>query len=31
VLKDLEARLGRKLTIKPDPHLHHEQFDVMAL
>jgi ribonuclease G len=31
VLKDLENRLGRTITIKPDPHLHHEQFDVMAL
>ena len=31
VLKDLEKRLGRTITIKPDPHLHHEQFDVMAL
>ncbi len=31
VLKDLETKLGRKLTIKPDPYLHHEQFDVMAL
>jgi ribonuclease G len=31
VLKDLESKLGRKLTIKPDPYLHHEQFDVMAL
>jgi ribonuclease G len=31
VLKDLEGKLGRKLTIKPDPYLHHEQFDVMAL
>jgi ribonuclease G len=31
VLKDLETKLGRKVTIKPDPHLHHEQFDVMAL
>jgi ribonuclease G len=31
VLKDLEARVGRAVTVKPDPHLHHEQFDVMAV
>jgi ribonuclease G len=31
VLRDIEASLGRAVTIKPDPHLHHEQFDVMAV
>ena len=31
VLRDLEQTLGRPVTIKPDMHLHHEQFDVMAL
>jgi len=31
VLRELERVLGRKVTIKPDVQLHHEQFDVMAL
>jgi ribonuclease G len=31
VLRDLEQMLGKPITIKPDMHLHHEQFDVMAL
>jgi ribonuclease G len=31
VLRDLEQSLGKPVTIKPDLHLHHEQFDVMAL
>ena len=31
LLRDVESRLGKKITIKPDAHLHHEQFDVMAL
>ena len=31
LLKDLESTLGKKVTIKPDAHLHHEQFDVMAI
>ncbi len=31
VLRDLEQTLGKPVTIKPDMHLHHEQFDVMAL
>jgi Rne/Rng family ribonuclease len=30
MLRDLEATLGKKITIRPDAHLHHEQFDVMA-
>jgi ribonuclease G len=31
VLRDLQQLLGRPVTIKPDAHLHHEQFDVMAI
>jgi len=31
VLSDLQATLGRKVIIKPDVQLHHEQFDVMTL
>jgi ribonuclease G len=31
VLRDLQSLLGRPVTIKPDTHLHHEQFDVMAV
>jgi ribonuclease G len=30
MLRDLESTLGKKITIRPDAHLHHEQFDVMA-
>jgi Rne/Rng family ribonuclease len=31
VLRDLRSSLGRDVTVKPDLHLHHEQFDVMAV
>ena len=31
VLKDLQASIGKQVSIRPDPHLHHEQFDVMAV
>jgi ribonuclease G len=31
VLKDLRASIGKDVTIKADVHLHHEQFDVMAV
>ena len=31
VLRELKATLGKDVTIKPDTHLHHEQFDVMAV
>ena len=31
VLRDLQEALGKEVTIRPDAHLHHEQFDVMAL
>jgi hypothetical protein len=27
----LQESLGKPISIKPDPHLHHEQFDVMAI
>ena len=30
LLRDLQRSLGKPITIKPDTHLHHEQFDVMA-
>ena len=30
MLRDLQQTLGKPVTIKPDTHLHHEQFDVMA-
>jgi len=31
VLRELQESLGKAVSIKADPHLHHEQFDVMAL
>jgi ribonuclease G len=31
VLKDLKALLQRDVIVKPDVHLHHEQFDVMSI
>jgi len=31
VLKDLRQSIGKDVTIKADAHLHHEQFDVMAV
>jgi len=31
VLRELKETLGKEITVKPDPHLHHEQFDVMAM
>jgi ribonuclease G len=31
VMRELQESLGKAVTIKPDPHLHHEQFDVMAI
>jgi ribonuclease G len=31
VLRELQEALGKEVTIKPDTHLHHEQFDVMAI
>jgi ribonuclease G len=31
VLKDLEASVGRSVTVRSDAQLHHEQFDLMAI
>ena len=31
VLRDLKAMLQRDVIVKPDVHLHHEQFDVMSI
>jgi ribonuclease G len=31
VLKELEATVGRSVTVRSDEQLHHEQFDVMAI
>jgi ribonuclease G len=31
VLRELQQLLGRPVTVKPDSHLHHEQFDLMAI
>jgi ribonuclease G len=31
VLRDLRQSLRKEITIKPDVHLHHEQFDLMAI
>jgi ribonuclease G len=31
VLKDLRQSIGKDVTVKADVHLHHEQFDVMAV
>ena len=31
VLKELEASIGRPVTVRPDEQLHHEQFDLMAI
>jgi ribonuclease G len=31
LLRELQRTLGKPITIKPDTHLHHEQFDVMAV
>jgi len=31
VLRDAESVIGKTIVVKPDPQLHHEQFDVMAI
>jgi ribonuclease G len=31
VLSDLKQAIGKEIAIKPDTHLHHEQFDLMAV
>ena len=30
-MADLKQALGKDVTIRPDTHLHHEQFDLMSL
>jgi Ribonuclease G/E len=31
VLREMQAVVGKRVSIRSDPHLHHEQFDVMVL
>ena len=31
MLREMQRALGKSITLRPDAHLHHEQFDVMAL
>ncbi len=31
VLREVEQVIGRRVTVRPDAYLHHEQFDVMAI
>ncbi len=31
VLRDLQSMLGKDVVVKPDVHLHHEQFDLMSI
>jgi ribonuclease G len=31
IFRDLQQTLGKPVTLRPDAHLHHEQFDVMAI
>ena len=31
IFRDLQHTLGKPITLRPDAHLHHEQFDVMAI
>jgi ribonuclease G len=31
VLREVEQVIGRRVTVRPDAYLHHEQFDVMSL
>jgi ribonuclease G len=31
VLRDLKSMLGKDVVVKPDVHLHHEQFDLMSI
>ncbi len=30
IFRELQRAVGKPITLKPDTHLHHEQFDVMA-
>jgi ribonuclease G len=31
VLREIQSAVGKRVSIRSDPHLHHEQFDVMVL
>jgi ribonuclease G len=31
MMRDMQQVIGKPITVKPDTHLHHEQFDVMAI
>jgi ribonuclease G len=31
VLREMQAAVGKRVSIRSDPHMHHEQFDVMVL
>jgi ribonuclease G len=31
LFRDMQRTIGKPVTLKPDTHLHHEQFDVMAI
>jgi len=31
ILREIQSMLGKPVTLRPDAHLHHEQFDVMAI
>jgi len=31
VLREMQTVVGKRVSIRSDPHLHHEQFDVMVL
>ena len=31
VLREVEQVTGRRVTVRPDAYLHHEQFDVMSI
>jgi ribonuclease G len=31
VLAEMQTAVGKRVSIRSDPHLHHEQFDVMVL
>jgi ribonuclease G len=31
VLREMQDAVGKRISIRSDPHMHHEQFDVMVL
>jgi hypothetical protein len=31
VLREIQDAVGKRLSLRSDPHMHHEQFDVMVL